>query len=72
MSTGDPGGTRILVLGPVAITTGGGAAAVPGQQGHVLSLLAAAHPNPVATEVLIDELWPDRPPPSRLAPGCGW
>lgn len=56
--------TRVLVLGPVAVAAAGAVQALPGQQGHVLSLLAAAHPNPVSTEALVDELWLDRPPKS--------
>ena len=55
---------RVLVLGPVAVASRDGLQAVRGQQGLILSMLAAAHPNPVTTEALIDELWPERAPAS--------
>src|SRR6478672_10629975 len=42
--------------------TGGILTAVRGQQGLVLSLLAAAHPRPIGSEVLAEELWGDGQP----------
>ncbi len=54
----------VTVLGPVAVRTSGGLNAVRGQQGLVLAVMAAAHPHPVSTGALLDELWDDSPPPS--------
>ena len=53
---------RVLMLGAVALAAETGAKPVPGQQGHVLALLAGAFPDPVPSDALIDELWPARPP----------
>lgn len=55
-------GLNLLMLGPVALTTGPSIAGLTGQQGHVLALLAAAQPNPVDIDTIVDDLWPDRPP----------
>ena len=55
-------GLNVLVLGPVALAAGAGIGGLQGQQGHVLALLAAAHPHPVDIDTIVDELWPDRPP----------
>ena len=55
----------MLVLGPVAVVDGDGRPEPRrGQQGQVLALLAAHHPAPVSAETLIDELWPERVPPT--------
>lgn len=50
------------VLGPVVVMTGGNLVAVRGQQGLVLSLLAAAHPRPTSSEALAEELWGEGQP----------
>ena len=59
-----PQALGVTVLGPVAVRTAGGLYAVRGQQGLVLAALAAAHPHPVSTGALLDELWDSTPPPS--------
>ncbi|MGH3615445.1 MAG: AfsR/SARP family transcriptional regulator [Pseudonocardia sp.] len=59
------------VLGPVAICRGDQLEAVRGQQGQVLSLLAAAHPRLVTTDRLADDLWGEgQPATARWV--CGW
>ena len=68
MNEGELGrfGEGVVVLGPVGVMTPDGThRPVSGQQGLVLALLAAAHPQPVAVDVLADELWPSNPPRSR-------
>ncbi|MEM7337761.1 MAG: BTAD domain-containing putative transcriptional regulator [Actinomycetota bacterium] len=53
---------RVLVLGPVALAGAERPEAFRGQQGRVLALLVAAHPDPVTVDTLCDELWPENPP----------
>ena len=61
---GTPQGPALFVLGPLAVAVSGELWAVRGQQGQILSALAANWPHPVAVDVLVDCLWPQHPPPS--------
>lgn len=55
----------VRVLGPVCLQRPDGAFdALRGQQGEVLSLLAAAYPAPVSLDSLIDAVWGFDAPPS--------
>ena len=55
----------IVVLGPMGLIDEDRTFhPISGQQGLVLALLAATYPNPVAVDILLDELWPGRPPKS--------
>ena len=61
-STTEP---TVLVLGPVAIRDQkGNLAALSGQQAEVLCILAAAAPDPVRTDTLVDALWGFDAPPT--------
>ncbi|MFC7529225.1 BTAD domain-containing putative transcriptional regulator [Actinoplanes sp. GCM10030250] len=62
--TGAPPSLALLVLGPLAVGASGELRAVRGQQGQILSTLAAHWPHPVPVDTLVDELWPEHPPAS--------
>lgn len=61
-------GVRVLLLGPVAIDAGQGAAPVTSrQQALVLALLAMQPGRALTTDQLIEHAWSDRPPPTARA-----
>ncbi|MBB5867995.1 DNA-binding SARP family transcriptional activator [Allocatelliglobosispora scoriae] len=56
-----------LVLGPIEVCVGGVPAALGApKQRAVLAMLLLNAPQPVPVRRLVDELWPDGPPPSAV------
>jgi len=55
--------SRVLVLGPIEVTTASGSVAIrEGMSRRLLAALVIRAPMPVPADVLIDELWDDRQP----------
>ena len=54
---------EFAVLGPLTINRDGVPVAVPATLRRLCAVLLAAGGRPVPTEVLVDALWPDEPPP---------